>query len=120
MGSGSSRPWLTVPVAEARLGARAARVRAAFDAVAKDGHMDQSQFCGAVLRAPVPSAIARAVFALCDVRVVGFLTWAEFVAGMALLIAGTVEEKCAWLERLFDVDGDGEVSIADFKYAGPD
>jgi hypothetical protein len=118
MGLGSSRsPLLAQGVAEARLGPALPAVRAAYEGLCDGGRrVDQSLFASAVVKPPVPGAVARALFALFDVHGRGFLSWPEFVSGIAILVTGTQDEKAEWLYRLYDVDGDGVVTAADFKH----
>ena len=55
------------------------------------------------------------IFRTFDTNKDGFLDFKEFLIGLHITSSGTKEEKCSWLFRMYDLDGDGVIDHQEMK-----
>jgi Ca2+-binding EF-hand superfamily protein len=117
MGGGHSHV-ISFSQAQSRLGAEMSnRVKACFSGICggEDGQMSEVQFVKYAFNAPIPVAISKALFNILDLEGKGVLELKDFFVGVAVFLAGTVEEKLGWVFEMYDLDRDGFVNRTDMK-----
>jgi len=80
------------------------------------GQMNEAQFFsiyGKLFSAE--GAIAKNIFRSFDHNNDGFISFKELMITLSMTTAGTREEKLEWLFSVYDIDGNGKISIEEVK-----